>query len=186
MWPLQATKSNISQSFYILLSSGFFLAAVFVMRRRGTRFAETGLAWAAGINALLGALDFLGLDNLLSLVRTADYSLANEHTVAGMARIIGGYSEASVFGATSAALAGYFAMSFLIGRQGHAGLLALSNLACAAMALSSTAFLALAAALVLIVLHAGTFLSGSISRTVAHWFVISLAGIVIGSACWSC
>lgn len=180
MVPLRPTKSNIAQSFYILLSSGFFLATVFVLRRKGARFAETGLAWAAGINATLGLLDFLGLDNLLSAVRTADYSLANHHTVAGMARIIGGYSEASAFGASSAALAAYFAMAFLIGRSGRDGLLALVNLACAVLALSSTAFVAIGVGGVVIVLHARTFLARSLSRRAAHLFVIAIAGIVIG------
>lgn len=180
MWPLRPTKSNLSQSFYILLSCGFFIATVLVLRRTGTRFAETGLVWAAGINASLGLLDFLGLDNLLSLVRTADYTLANEQTITGMARIIGGYSEASGFGAASAALAGYFTMSFLIGYRGRDGVLALCNLVCASFALSSTAFLALGALTVIIVLHARTFLSGAISRTSGHLFVIAAASMVVG------
>ncbi|WP_143028489.1 hypothetical protein [Ruegeria marina] len=178
MWPLHPTKSNISQSFYILLSCGFFLAAVLVLRRRGPRFAETGLVWAGGLNILLGLLDLLGLDSLLGVIRTADYSLANEHTVAGMARVIGGFSEASVFGAASAAFAGYFLMSFLIGRRGRDGFLALGNMAFAALALSSTAFLALAVAVVLVVLHARTYLHGAISRTAGHVFVIGLAVLV--------
>ncbi|UYV35713.1 hypothetical protein N4R57_11585 [Rhodobacteraceae bacterium D3-12] len=179
MLPLQPSKSNIAQSFYILLSCGFFLATVFVMRRKGTRIVEAGLSWGAGLNVFLGFMDYLGMDALLSFVRTADYTLANEQTVAGIARIIGGFAEASVFGAASAAFAGYFIMSFLIGRRAWDAALGLGNLIVAVVALSSTAFLGLGIAAILILLHARTFLSGTMSRTAGHLFVIGGAGMMI-------
>lgn len=181
MWSLRPTNSNLAQSVYILLSCGFFITAVLVMRRRGASFGDKGMAWAAGLNAILGLLDFLQLDTLLSPIRTADFTLANEHQMAGMARIIGGHAEASVFGAASAAFFGYFFMSYLIGRHRRDGVLALANLACALMALSSTAILALAAAVFLILLHSRTYLRHGISRLFGHVFIIALAciGIVV-------
>lgn len=178
MVPLWPTKSNISQSFYILLSAGFFIAAVQVFRQRSLRFAETGLVWAASINCLLGFFDFLQLDEVLNVVRTADYALANQHTVAGFERIVGGYSEASIFGASSAGLAGYFMMSYLIGYHTRDGLLALGNLACAAMALSSTAFLAICTSVVIILLHSWVFIDRNLSRKAGHVLVIATASSV--------
>lgn len=178
MWPLSPTNSNISQSFYILLSASFFLSCVFVLRRRGPQFAETGLAWAAGVNVLLGVLDLVRLDDLLSLIRTADYTLAKDQTMAGIERVIGGFAEASAFGATSATLASYFAMSYLIGGRFRDGALALGNLVFALLALSTTTFLAIGAGLVIITFHARTFLNRNTSRTAAHLLVVSLAGLV--------
>ncbi|TMM51051.1 hypothetical protein [Sulfitobacter sabulilitoris] len=175
MWPLSPGNSNIAQSFYILLSTGFFLTCVFVMRRRGLGFVLSGLVAAGVINLVLGLADFAQLDPLLALIRTADYNLNNHHTVSGFARIIGGFAEASGFGAASSAFFGFFAMSFLVGHGFRDGVLAFASLACALMALSSTAMLSLAAALLLIVLHAPVYLSTGMSRVFGHVFIIALA-----------
>ncbi|MEY8099548.1 hypothetical protein AB9F29_19360 [Falsihalocynthiibacter sp. S25ZX9] len=179
MVSLQPSNSNISQSFYILLTAMFFMTAVLVMRRRGLHFGEKGLAWAAGLNVLLGAMDLAQLDSILAFIRTADYSLNNHHMVAGMARVIGGYSEAAAFGAVSAAFFSYFAMSFLIGNRARDAGLALGNLICALLAFSSTGILSLAAAGILILLHAPVFIKSGMSRQFAQSLVIAAAAAVI-------
>lgn len=179
MVPLQPSKSNISQSFYVVLSTLFFIAIVLVVRRRGLAFAETGLVWAASLNVLLGAMDLAQLDSILQFIRTADYSLNNHHTIAGVSRIIGGYPEASVFSAVSATFFAYFFTSFLIGHRVRDAVLALANLICALLALSSTGVLSIAVASLLILLHFSVLPRVGMSRQFAQSAVISTAIIVI-------
>ncbi|MGC9368068.1 MAG: hypothetical protein ACP5DX_00880 [Paracoccaceae bacterium] len=174
MMPLMPGNSNIAQTLYIVLSCGFFLAATESFRRRSAGFAETGLTWGAILNVTLGLLDLAQLDTLLAVIRTADYSLANEHMLSGFSRVIGGYSEASSFGAASAAFFGYFAMSFLIRRRALHGVLALASLVSALMSLSSSGLLAMTGALFFIGLHARVYLGHGMSRAFAHWFVIGV------------
>ena len=179
MIPLAPNSSNISQTFFIVLSTMFFIALLLVIRRRGLEFVTKGLAWAAGLNALLGLMDLLQLDPILSFVRTADYALNNEHMLGGLSRVIGGYSEAAAFGSVSAALFAYFAMTYLITNKSREGLLALANLCCALLAVSSTAILAIAFAFMLILMHAHIYLRPGISRRFAHHVVIALSGLII-------
>ncbi|WP_212524278.1 hypothetical protein [Actibacterium sp. MT2.3-13A] len=165
-------NSNIAQTLYIVLSCGFFIAAAETFRQRSPRFGEIGLTWAAVLNVVLGLLDLARLDPLLSMIRTADYTLANEHLLSGFSRVIGGFSEASGFGATSAAFFAYFAMSFLIRQRPLHGVLAAASLACAVLSLSSSGLLAMAGAVLLIGLHARVYLGRGMSRSFGHWFVI--------------
>src|SRR5690606_26377447 len=157
-FPLAPGNSNISQTLFILLSCGFFLVAAAAFARRVPRFGEAAFVWAAMVNLVLGLLDLLGLDLLLALIRTACYSRNNVHTQAGLPRVIGGFAEASSFGAFSAALFAYFMASVLIGRRPRDGLLALATLACAAVSLSSSGIVSLGAAGLILMLHAGIWL----------------------------
>lgn len=179
MKPLAPGNSNISQSVYVLLSVLFFIAAADVFRRRGPAILEQGLIWAGSINIGLGVLDMAGADTLLALIRTADYALGNELRVFGFPRVIGGFSEAAAFGAFSAALAGYFAPSYLIARRSSHGVLALGNAMGTVMAFSSTGYAALAVVVLLILLHARHFLGRGLSRAFGHWLVIMLALAVL-------
>ena len=182
MVPLRPSNSNISQPFYILLSAMLFWASFVILRRRGPELAERGLVWAATINILLGLMDLFKLDAVLQFVRTADYNLNNEHMVAGVQRIIGGFSEAAGFGALSSALFAYFAVSFLMQNRSRDALLAVGSLICALLALSSTAILSLAMACFLILVHGPVLLKTNISRQFAHFLVIAIA-ILICAAC---
>lgn len=138
-------NSNISQTFYIVLAFGLFVVAAHVLRQRGTGFGRRCLALAATLNIVLGTLDLIGLDPLLSFIRTANYSLANSATVQGVPRVIGGFSEAASFGAASAMFFAFFAGSFLDGARWRDGALAAGNLLFAGLALSSTGIIAAAA-----------------------------------------
>ncbi len=179
MLPLRPTNSNIAQSVYILLSFAFFLATVFVARRRGAEFIEKGLVWAASLNVVLGLLDFLGADAVLSLVRTADYTLLNEHLVGPFSRVIGGYAEASAYGAASAAFFTYFFMSYLVVRTQSHGILAAANFVGALLAMSSTGIAALAAGIFFVTLHFRVFLGFSMSRGFGHLMVIGVSFLAI-------
>lgn len=178
MRPLAPGSSNIAQTLYIALSCGFFLAASEAFRRRSPRLGELGLVWAGSLNVVLGLLDMAQLDGLLEVIRTADYTLANEHTLSGFARVIGGFSEASAFGAASAAFFAYFVMSFLIRQRPLHGILGVANLACALMSLSSSGLLAVAGALFFIGLHARVYLGRGMTNSFGHWFVITAAVLV--------
>ncbi len=140
---LGPSNSNLSQTFYVLLACGLFVIVSHILNRHGVAFGAKCLAVAATVNVLLGLLDLLALDQLLTVIRTASYSLANEATVNGVSRVIGGYSEASSFGAGSAVFFAYFATAFLHDRRAGDAALALGNGAFAALALSSTGILAL-------------------------------------------
>lgn len=179
MVPLRPTGSNMAQAVYALLNCGFFLAVLSVARRHGPAFAERGMAWAAAVNILLGLLDFLSLDGLLALVRTADYALNNTQQMAGFARIIGGFAESSAFGAASAGFFAYFGMSALTGGRRRDAFLAAGSLACAALALSSTAILSLAAAILVILLHLRLILGGLLARSFGQMLVVAGASAVL-------
>ncbi|WP_282119257.1 hypothetical protein [Ruegeria atlantica] len=179
MLPLRPTNSNIAQSVYILLSFAFFLATVSVARRRGAEFIEKGLVWAASLNVVLGFFDFLGADAILSPIRTADYSLLNEHLVGPFSRVIGGYAEASAFGAASAAFFTYFLMSYLIVRKKGHGILAAANFLGALLAMSSTGVAALATGVFFVILHFRVFLGFSMSRGFGHFLVIGVSFLAL-------
>lgn len=180
MFPLAPNGSNLAQTLYIILSAGVFVLASATFARRGPQFGETAMIWAAGVNLVLGGLDLVQLDSLLAVIRTADYTLNNQHTMGGFARVIGGFAEASSFGAASAALAGYFAMSFLIGRRARDGMLALACLGGALASLSSSGLVALAAAGLAIAWHARSYLGAGMSRGFGHGLVICLAALAAG------
>ncbi|WP_137700404.1 hypothetical protein [Marimonas lutisalis] len=180
MKPLAPSNSNIAQAGYILISIAFFLVMVNSLRRRGAEIIESGLVWAAGVNIALGAVDLVGLDNALSIIRTADYALNNEHALLGFARVIGGFPEASEFGAFSAAMFAYFATSFLISRRRGHGALALGSFTCALLSFSSTGYAALFAAAIMLALHARHFAVRGISWNIAHGMAVLLALALVG------
>ena len=173
MKPLAPSSSNFAQAGYILLSVGFFLVVVDALRRRGAAIVEDGLVWAAGLNIGLGLLDLIGLDEVLSLVRTADYALNNEHALLGFSRVIGGFPEASEFGAFSAGLFAYFAMSYLMSRRRGHGALAVGSLLCVMLSFSSTGYASLFAAMVLLLMHSHHFGARGMSWSVAHGMAIA-------------
>ncbi len=163
--PLRPGNSNLAQAGYILISFAFFLAAWGMLRRKGALYGERLLVIVALINAALGVLDLLGLDPVLSVVRTATYSLANEQVSAGLPRIVGGYPEPSSFGGFTAILFGFFAAAFVTsGRQLH-GVLALLSLAFALASLAASAFIALAGASIVIAIQAPRAALRPVART---------------------
>lgn len=140
---LGPTSANISQTFYIVLSFLFFVAATEVLQRRGAVFGERCLVVAAVVNLVLGTLDALGLDPLLALIRTANYTLMNSASVGGIPRIIGGFPEASSFGGTTTLFFAYFGSAYLGSGRLRDAMLALASGGFAMFSLSSTGLAAL-------------------------------------------
>lgn len=182
MKPLASSNSNIAQAGYILLSTVLFVVVADQIRRRGTAIVLAGAVWAATLNITLGIVDFLALDDLLAFIRTADYALANEHSFLGMPRVIGGFAEASEFGPVSAAFFGFFAVLYMAGRRSRDLWLAVGNLVLSAMSFSTTAYVALFVAVVLVVVQARRLLVG-MSRTFGHLLVTAFAAVIFGGVC---
>jgi hypothetical protein len=141
---LGPSNSNISQTFYVMLACGFFVIATHVLSRHGKELGTYCLVLAASLNLALGLMDLTALDPILSVVRTANYSLANEATVQGIPRVIGGYSEAASFGSASAMFFGFFASAYSYSGRLRDAVLALGNGVFALLALSSTGIIGIA------------------------------------------
>ena len=143
--PLQPSTANLSQTLYFLLSASFFIAVHSIMSTRGgALLAHRALSIAAAIHALLALLDLARLSAVLAPFRTANYSLLDEHYVSGMKRVIGGFPEASSFGAASIFLLAYFAIHYLRTGSRASGFLGIASALCALASLSSTAYVGLA------------------------------------------
>ncbi len=162
---LGPTSSNISQTFYVVLACGFFICATHVLNHRGAAFGARCLALAGTVNLVLGVLDLMQLDAALSVIRTASYALANEVSVQGMPRVIGGYSEAASFGSSSAMFFAYFASAYLHGRRAKDAAIALGNGIFTVLALSATGLIALAIIVCLLCVKAVSSIPGRIGRT---------------------
>ena len=110
--PVGPSNSNLSQSFYILISFGFFVAFCGWLRRNGAIAGERLLALAAGINVLLAFLNILEVDVILEWFQTATYTLHDQQRMGGFRRAIGGFAEPAPFGMASAAFFAYFAQAW--------------------------------------------------------------------------
>ena len=177
--PVSPSNSNISQAAYILVAAVVFVVFSDITRRRGVRPIDVGLAWGAGLNITLAAVDFVGADAILTLIRTADYTLANQQTVLGVPRLIGGFSEPSSFGGISSVFFAYFATSYLVARRSRDGWLALGSLLCVVLAFSSTGYISLCAAAVLMLLHSKHFFTGQRSGHFAHYVIIAISAAFV-------
>ena len=141
---LAPSASNISQLAYVLLAVAFFVIASRVGQRRGRDFLLKGLYVGGIVNVVLAVLDLFQLDALLSVIRTADYSLLNELTVAGLPRIIGGFAEASEFGAVALGFGSFLFAYGLLAKHRKYWVVGSANLVFAGLSLSSTAVVGLA------------------------------------------
>jgi hypothetical protein len=135
--------ANISQVAYILLAVFFFLFLSSVGRRKGTEFLIRGIVAAGLLNVILAVLDLAGTDGLLGFVRTADYALLSDHSVSGLPRVIGGFAEASAFGAYSSGFGAFLLVFGLKAGRPRLAMLGALNLLAAALSLSSTGFVGL-------------------------------------------
>ena len=141
--PLQPSPANLSQLFYFTLSACFFIASYSIMKRRGAAMLVfKALLIATFIHGLLALLDAAKLNALLAPFRTANYSLLDEHHVAGVPRIIGGFPEASAFGGASMYFLTFFLVHFINTWNRASAIAAFVAAACALSSFSSTAYFA--------------------------------------------
>ncbi|MCF3935159.1 hypothetical protein L1787_17310 [Acuticoccus sp. M5D2P5] len=176
--PLQPGSSNISQTAYILLSTGVFLASWGVIRRTGLSYFERIMRGIAYVNIVLGAIGLAGADAILAPVQTATYALADSQFSAGFPRNIGGFSEPSSFGGFSSAIFAYFAASYLTSRRPIEGLIALATLVMTLSSLSASGFVGLAAAALILAWQARWAVFGPYPRGLALGFGLVLCLLV--------
>ena len=116
---LHPTTGNLTQLFRILLDALVFFVLATVLRDRPV--AETVLvavSVATGVHVVLGWLDVLtgatGLTILMEPIRTANYAILSEGAMAGLRRMIGGFSEASSFGYFTLGLFGFWLKYWIV------------------------------------------------------------------------
>ena len=160
--PLRPSTGNITQLFRLTLGAVTFAALATAIRARpDPRIALGAMAWASGVHVALGWIDVaafrLGLAGLLEVIRTANYSMLDEATMAGIKRMVGGFPEASSYGGFSLALVAFWLHMWMRGQGGRltAAMLALTAVA-AVRSTSSAAYVALGAYLLIYGSVAGT------------------------------
>ncbi len=188
---LVPTSSNLTQAGYLTLGLLTFLVLRIRLRRRsGLRAMRRSFFAMAAFNALLGVVDLVaklaGAGDVLLPIRTATYAFLTDTEQAGFARIVGGYSEASAFGAAGlASLAFAFTHWRATGSRPAlilwvvlAGLLLLST--------SSTAYVGLGILLVLLMaasvrtaLRAGLLRQDLIVGVILSAILITVVGITL-------
>ena len=165
--PIAPSAANLSQGFYFTLSVAFFVTAYSVMNRpNGARIIHGALAVTTFIHGALAVLDATKLPQLLDFFRTANYALLDDHAVAGLPRIIGGFPEASSFGSFSVTMLAYVLVHFLMTFEKRSAAAAVVAGACSVASFSSTAYL-------------GVFF------LMAYATLVTLARIVMGRMHWT-
>lgn len=173
---LGPTSANISQTFYVVLSFFFFVAATQVLLRRGAAFGERCLVVAAVVNLVLGTLDAMGLDPLLEPIRTANYTLMNSASVSGIPRIIGGFPEAASFGGATTLFFAYFGSAYLGSGRPRDAMLALASGGFALFSLSSTGLVALGFVSLLLLARVVSGVGATVSQAaLLTWTVVLTA-----------
>lgn len=151
--PLQPGYANISQYAYLLLDIGVFFLLFATACTKGEQFLVKGLRIGAVLNISLGLIDLAGGDALLSIVKTADYALLDGNEVSGITRIIGGFSEASAYGARSATFGAFFLVLGILGGSRRDTYLGLFSLTLALFALSTSGIIGVFVALTFLTIN---------------------------------
>jgi hypothetical protein len=143
--PLVPVAGNITQTLYFALGALCFFAISMLLRKQQTLIAvrKGFFAWAT-LHVAMGSIDLFGklagLGDVLAPIRTASYSMLTEVDVAGFWRIVGGYSEASSFGAISALLLAFTFVYWRRSRDNISLVLWLALSALLVLSTSSTAY----------------------------------------------
>ncbi|PSL18464.1 hypothetical protein [Shimia abyssi] len=120
--PLRATSGNITQLFLLTMSALAYLcfATLFRARPNGAIVVRS-MVVASVVHLVLGLLDVFtfstGTSALMEPIRTANYAILEDHYMMGLKRMIGGFPEASVFGAFSLGLFAFWLHYWAQNRQ---------------------------------------------------------------------
>jgi transposase len=103
---LMPVSGNLNQVGYFCVGIlTFFAVSVLLLRQDRFRSVKAGFLTFAILHSVLGLIDLIGKSagapHILSPLRTAGYTMLVDVQVDGFWRIVGGYSEASTFGAGS-------------------------------------------------------------------------------------
>jgi hypothetical protein len=156
--PLAPTSGNITQAIYFLGDLVCFLVFYDAASRPdGLKIAVNAAIVSAAINLGFAAIDlgtyWLGLGDVLAVVRNANYRMLDDATVLGFKRIVGSFPEASTFAYVTA---GFFAFCTKLSLDGIRPKLtvplALLSLLALALSTSSTGYAATSGFLALLFL----------------------------------
>lgn len=181
--PLHPTTGNITQLFSLTLSILAFFAFATLFRLAPSREAVIkAMAAATIVHVGLGWLDVashaVGADWLLDPIRTANYAILDDHRMIGLKRMVGGFAEASSFGAFSVGVFAFWLQIWASGRgSAMARWLLLLSLIAVLRSTSSGAYVTLTLYLLLI---GGWQLAGNL-RTVLprRTLAIGLIGLLV-------
>jgi hypothetical protein len=143
--PLNPTSGNLTQSIYL---SGDFACFIMIVAIASTSLAgfttitNALLAYAVG-NVIFAFVDLAtfatGTKWLLDFIRNAQYVMHDEEQIAGIKRIVGSFTEASAFAASTLGALGFTGTLWLCGyRPALTGTLALISLVLVVLSTSST------------------------------------------------
>ncbi|MCR9125579.1 MAG: hypothetical protein NXH82_05590 [Rhodobacteraceae bacterium] len=147
--PLHPTTGNITQMFSLVL--GFLAYVCFAALFRKTPDAQPvvrAMIVLTLVHVGLGVLDVLtyatDTTRLMNPLRSANYAIYVDHKMIGVKRMIGGFPEASVFGAFSLALSAFWLQFwFAQPRSRVALILTLASVAVLLRSTSSSAYVSL-------------------------------------------
>jgi hypothetical protein len=185
---LRPVSGNITQSAYAVLDVMVFFAMRVLLVRAGRMktFANAVLLVAAvncGAAAIGLAEYYAGFPRILEPLRNANYTVFDTYEVGGVARVQGTFPEASMFAMFTLPLLAFTSNLWLSGAfSPHSGVLALCSLFLLLISTSGTAYVGLAAYLVIvsIQLAARLFTTGTVPRLRALVVGAMLAILVVG------
>lgn len=176
--PLGPNSSNLTQSIYLIADFlCFALIAGVASTRDGFRAVVAGMLFYAAANTLFALLDLAtyltGAQSLLDFIRNASYTMHHEEEVGGLKRIVGSFTEASVFGRSTLGVLGFTATMWLCGRYtAITGPLALASLALLTVSTSSTALAGLP--VLLLCLYITAWQMALVRERLIPWAVVIL------------
>ena len=147
--PLEPATSNFTQSAYFIANAScFVILCGFADTRDGMKVLLNAGLTGATVNLIFAALDlftyFTNTAELLSPIRNASYAMLVETDMAGFKRIVGSFTEASVFGGTTLGYLAFTSRLWLLGFYSRlSGTLALLSLFAILFATSSTGYVGL-------------------------------------------
>jgi hypothetical protein len=149
--PLGPNSTNLTQTAYAIAGFFAFVSLRTLMSEAGrlAKFADAVLLVGA-LNCGLALLDLverrLGMPGLVALLRNANYAIATDTEVAGLARVTGTFAEASAFSAYTLPILVFATSLWQMGvRRIYSGSIALLSLSLLLVSTSSTAYVALLA-----------------------------------------
>lgn len=192
--PLRPSTGNITQLFRLMLGVLAFLALATVFRRRpDSAPIFKAIIITTVLHCALGWLDVLtfatGTSALMEPIRTANYAILDNVRMVGLKRMIGGFPEASSFGAYTLGLWGFWLHYWLVrpGSKAVPWMLALTTVAL----LRSTSSSAYVAGITFVLIYGGIMLFGrfraraarrSVSVAVATVIALWLGALAIFTA----
>ncbi|MFC2966695.1 hypothetical protein [Acidimangrovimonas pyrenivorans] len=180
--PLRPTTGNLTQLFRIYIDAAAFFALATVFRQHPDgKVVVKGMAAATFVHVGLGILDVLshdvGLPQLLDFLRTANYAMLTEVSMAGLKRMVGGFPEASAFGYYTLGLFGFWLHYWL--RAGRSALAAWCLLLTAFVLVRSTSSSAYVAAMAFLVAYAGFAVARHLDRRINRRSAALTVGVAV-------